>query len=94
MWPVILGREYAGSLTSLHKVKDGRNIYFFANSSSKSVDTEVVLRGSLKLSIWDPMDGRVQPVEARHSKHTTGEDLTAVPLKLKPVTAVFLVQET
>ena len=30
MWPVKMGRAYDGALTYLHKVKDGRDIYFFA----------------------------------------------------------------
>ena len=36
---------YNGALTYIHKVKNGRDIYFFANSSEKPVDTKVVLRG-------------------------------------------------
>ena len=57
MWPVKMGRSYDGSLTYNHKVKEGRNIYFFANSSDKPIETKVVLRGSMVLAIWNPMNG-------------------------------------
>jgi len=49
-----------GSLTYIHKVKDGRILYFFGNSSDKRVDTKVTLRGNLNLAIWGPMDGSVR----------------------------------
>ena len=92
-WPVIYGQNYAGSLTYIHKVKDGREVYYFANSSDKPVDTQVTLRGNMNLKIWDPMNGKIRPVDLTHSKNATGQDLTTVPLKLDPVTAVFFVQE-
>jgi hypothetical protein len=93
MWPVKIGRSYDGSLTYIHKVKDGRNIYFFANSSDKPVETKVTLRGSLNLSIWNPMDGQRQPIEETHATSPDGQPLTIVPLKLAPTTALFYVQE-
>jgi len=43
-WPVKMGPAYDGALTYIHKVKDGRDIYFFANSLDTPVDTKVVLR--------------------------------------------------
>ena len=39
------GPDYDGALTYIHKVKNDRDIYFFANSSPKAIDTKVVLRG-------------------------------------------------
>ena len=44
MWPVKLYPDYDGALTYIHKVKGGKDIYFFANSQDTPVDTEVVLR--------------------------------------------------
>jgi hypothetical protein len=92
MRPVVSGPGYAGSLTYIHKVKDGRNLYFFANSSDSPVDTSVVLRGNMELAQWDPMDGQVRAAEVTHSKHASGLDLTTARLQLKPVTAVFFVE--
>ena len=91
LWPVTLGRQYAGSLTYLHKVKDGRDIYLFANSSDRAVETKVILRGQMDLDVWDPMNGAIRPIEATHSKSEQGQEQTTVPLKLAPVTAVFFV---
>jgi len=93
MEPVKIGPDYNGSLTYIHKVKDERNIYLLANSTDNPVDTRVTLRGNLKLSIWDPMTGKIRPVDQTHSKDKTGPDLTTVPLKLDPVTAIFLVED-
>jgi hypothetical protein len=93
MWPVKMGRSYDGSMTYIHKVKAERNIYFFANSSDKPVDTTVVLRGSMNLAIWDPMNGEKRPIEQSQSQSKDGQALTTVPLKLGPVRALFYVQE-
>jgi hypothetical protein len=46
MAPLRRGNEYQGALTCIHKVKDNRDLYFFANSSPNAIDTKVVLRGS------------------------------------------------
>ena len=49
MWPLKEGREYNGALTYIHKVRNGRQIYFFANSSQRPISTTVTLRGDVKL---------------------------------------------
>jgi hypothetical protein len=89
---VHLGRDYAGSLTYLHKVKDGRDIYFFANSSAQPVDTQVVLRGRKKLAVWDPHTGERRPLETTVGE-SGGQPTTTAPLVLAPIHAVFFVQE-
>ncbi len=91
MSPVVLGRQYAGSLTYIHKVKDGREIYLFANSSDKPVDSEVALRGKMDLDLWDPMNGQIRAIEEKQSKNDKGQELTTVPLRLAPVSAAFFV---
>jgi hypothetical protein len=87
-WPVKLYPDYDGALTYLHKVKDGKDIYFFANSRDTAVDTKVVLRGRKSLELWDPMTGERRPADA-----TQSEETTTVHLVLEPVTAVFFVGE-
>ena len=62
------GPDYDGALTYIHKVKNGRDIYFFANSSPKSIDTKVVLRGKKPLRIWNPHTGAQEEVEATQSE--------------------------
>jgi len=56
-WPVKMNRAYEGALTYIHKVKDGRDIYFFANSTDNPMDADVVLRGRKSLSVWNPHTG-------------------------------------
>ncbi|MGB3151466.1 MAG: glycosyl hydrolase, partial [Maribacter sp.] len=42
-----------GVFSYMHKVKDGKNLYFFANSSDDTINTEVLLRGKLNLNVWN-----------------------------------------
>jgi hypothetical protein len=93
MWPVNIGPSYNGSLTYNHKVKQDRSIYFFANSSDKTVDTHVVLRGSVDVSLWDPMTGKTEPAAEEHSKSKDGQSITRIPLRLQAATAIFYVEE-
>jgi hypothetical protein len=92
MWPVKMGPAYDGALTYIHKVKDGRDIYFFANSQDTPVDTKVVLRGGKSLGLWNPHTGERQKAEATQAE-AGGQPVTTVHLVLAPVTAVFYVQE-
>jgi putative intracellular protease/amidase len=82
------GPYYDGALTYIHEVKDGRDIYFFANSSPKPIDTKVVLRGHKTLRIWNPHTGAQEPAE-----FTAGEAATTVRLVLPSVASLFFIQE-
>lgn len=86
------GAGYDGALTYLHKVKDGRGIYFFANSTDQPVDTKVVLRGKRALKIWDPQTGDPRPAEFT-IEAVNGQPVTTVHLAMPPVTALFYVEE-
>ena len=79
-----------GNLSYIHKIVDGRDFYFFANSSETAVDVPVAVRGKKTLEMWDPHTGETrecvsQPIE------TTGEDATEFQLTLAPVKSVFVV---
>jgi hypothetical protein len=82
--------DYDGALTYLHKVKNGQDIYFFANSTDKPVDTKVVLRGRKTLQIWDPQTGEPRPAELTPGD-ANGQPVTTVHLMMAPVTALFYV---
>ncbi len=84
------GSEYEGALTYIHKVKDDRDIYFFANSSPKDLDTKVVLRGHKTLTIWNPHTGMQQPAESTLGE-ANGQPITTVHLVLPSVTSAFFV---
>lgn len=79
-----------GALSYLHKQKDRREIYFFANSSNDAVDTFVKLRGNLAPQLWNPHTGEKTPAEVtRLQEH--GHAVTRLHLKLAPVTSLFVV---
>lgn len=92
MWPVKMGPAYDGALTYLHKVKDGRDIYFFANSADRPVDVKVALRGDKNLAVWNPHTGEKEKAEVTKSE-TAGQPVTTLHLILSPVKATFFVQE-
>ncbi|MBN1420904.1 MAG: discoidin domain-containing protein, partial [Planctomycetes bacterium] len=79
-----------GHLSAIHKVKDRRDIYFFANSSDATVDATVRLRGSLVLERWDPHTGEITACAAEILSRDGGQ-ATQVRLHLAPVRSLFLV---
>jgi alpha-L-rhamnosidase len=84
-----VGPDYDGALTYIHKVRDGRDIYFFANSTAKEVDTKVVLRGKKTLKTWNPHTGAVgQPPELADADGTT-----TLHLVLPSTSSLLFVQE-
>lgn len=84
--------EKLGMLSYIHKQKDGRDIYFFANSTDKPVDTWVTLRGKLNLEQWNPYNGHTGKwKEIKSEKSTEGKDVTLIRLQLKPVESVFAI---
>lgn len=80
-----------GMMSYLHKVKDGRNVYFFANSTDKRMETFVNLRGTQKLQRWDPHTGAMTPMTTSDLV-VNGQPFTRVQLKVDPVESVFLVE--
>jgi len=92
LWPVPMNRDYAGALTYIHKVKSGRDIYFFANSTDAAVDATVVLRGNKNLAVWDPHTGEKKQADAATSE-VAGQPMTTTHLALQPLTSVFYVQQ-
>ena len=92
MGPLEKGRAFAGALTYIHKVKNGRDIYFFANSSEERVDTNVVLRVRKELTIWNPHTGEKEQATLMHAK-AGGTDVTTVRLVLPPLASRFYIQE-
>jgi hypothetical protein len=86
------GNEYEGALTYIHKVKENRDIYFFANSSPKAIDTKAILRGNKTLRIWNPHTGAQEQAELTQSE-VNGEPVTVIRLVLPSVTSLLFVQE-
>jgi hypothetical protein len=81
-------------LQYIHKLIDGRNIYFFANVKGRNIETVVTLRGKVRLEAWDPHTGEFQKMKAEYAKDkASGSNNTTVNLKLKPYHSVFWVEE-
>ena len=84
--------EKLGMFSYIHKQKDGKDIYFFANSTDSFVETDVRLKGKLSLEIWNPYTGDLGkeiPV-----KYEIGNDnivYTTFRLQLSPVKSIFII---
>ncbi|MGJ8691797.1 MAG: glycosyl hydrolase [Thalassotalea sp.] len=77
-----------GMLLYLHKVKEGRNIYYFSNSTAQLIDASVELRGPQKLQLWDPHTGTTHKVESK-----IVDNYTVAQIKLASLKSLFLVQD-
>lgn len=80
-------------LSYIHKVKDGRDIYFFANSTDAAVNADILLRGDHKLKKWNPHTGETERVAQCETIDTNGMSQTKIRLELAPVSSVFYVGE-
>ncbi len=77
-----------GKFNYVHKVKEEQHIYFFTNSSDEEIETEVLLRGKMKVEKWNPHNGEI--VQLITNSTTNGnQDFTKCKLKLGAVSSVF-----
>ncbi|MDR1142445.1 MAG: hypothetical protein LBL62_12190 [Planctomycetaceae bacterium] len=94
--------EGNGMLQYIHKIKDGRNIYFFANSSNTPVEFDAVLRGTFAhLENWNPHDGSMTTMKiqsnlskdsVKDSAKDSARNTTTIRLILPPVCSTFVVE--
>ncbi|MEO5891130.1 MAG: glycosyl hydrolase [Ferruginibacter sp.] len=82
----------SGAFSYIHKIKDGKNIYYFANSMEKEINTIVHLRGSIQAALWDPATGKKELVKDLAYKKIDGIIYTTIKLHLKPVQSLFIVE--
>ncbi len=80
-----------GMLSYIHKKKDERDIYFFANSSDDNIETIVEVKGSIHPELWDPTNGLITPIKQVETVKKKGISYTRFPLNLKAVTSSFVV---
>ena len=77
-----------GNLSYIHKVVDGRNLYFIGNSSDTKIDLEITLRGKFEvLELWDPATGERTLVET-----SVNGDSTALNLTMDKVSSYILIE--
>ena len=82
-----------GVLRYIHKTRNGRHVFFFANLDPKLAETTVFLRGRHRLETWDPHTGAISPVDSRFSPRNR-TDWTEVRLRLPYLKSVFLISST
>jgi hypothetical protein len=86
-WPFKTLADYDGSLTYTHKVKDGRDIYYFSNSTDKAIDTKVAFRGAKDLELWNPITGEIRKADFVKTD-VNGKPVTTAKLVIPPVSAI------
>jgi len=85
-------RNTMGMLSYIHKELNNKQIYFFANSTKKTVNTRVTLSGKLKIERWNPYTGNTTDWEnVTYTKDLADHDFTSFPLQLGEVKSVFAV---
>lgn len=82
-----------GMFSYMHKIKDGKDIYLFANSSDDTIDTNVLLRGKHKLESWNPYKGSIDNQIKTSYIEKNGVTYTKFHLQLLPVKSVFFVSK-
>lgn len=89
-----LPSEKLGMLSYIHKQKNRKDIYLFANSTDHPVKTNVSLKGKLSLEIWNPYTGSMEKkVNSKYEKKENGITYTTFTLDLSPVNSVFIIGE-
>jgi len=79
-----------GVFNYIHKQRDGKDIYFFSNSTDDNLTTPVELEGCLTLEAWNPYTGKVAAVPAE-TVSRDGKDYTRFDLTLPAVKSTFIV---
>ncbi len=82
--------EASKALRYIHKIHDGRDIYFIANLGTAPISTWVELRGTLRPERWDPHTGEISKATYVHEKRRS-TDITRVRVKLPTVRSMFIV---
>ena len=77
-------------LRYIHRVKDGVQVYFFANLGDKEAAATIRLRGTFKPELWNPHDGNFSAPEFTHAVEN-GQPVTRVRLTLGPVRSCFII---
>ena len=81
-----------GSFSYIHKVKEDRNIYFFANSSDNDFDAAIQIRGELREPMWwDPATGESRPADCTVTQ-IDGQTVTLVEQPFASIQSLFLVE--
>ncbi len=76
----------------IHKVIEGQDVFYFANTGDDPVNIPVTLRGNIKLQSWDPHTGEITNINSRNDTDSkTEKESTVANLRLKPFYSCFWV---
>jgi len=83
------------ALQYIHKVVDGRDVYYFANTGRDQIKTDIMLRGKIRLEEWDPHTGGIRMIKTRIINRDHPESVfTRADLNLRPYHSVFWIRKT
>ena len=85
-----------GMVSYIHKVKNGNDVYFFANSSNSPAEFTATLRGTFsRLELWNPITGATTRLDPDSDLVTVdGEKgTTTVRMSLASIECAFIVGE-
>lgn len=89
-----LPSEKLGMLSYIHKQKNGKDIYLFANSTDYPVETKVALKGKLALEVWNPYTGTTEKkTDIKYEEKEKDVIYTTFTLNLSPVHSTFIIGE-
>lgn len=78
----------------IHKVLEGRNVFFFANTGHSEIQTEATLRGRIPLEEWNPHTGTIRETDIKFNENTnSGLVSTVIQIDLKPYNSVFFIEK-
>ena len=80
----------------IHKVKNGTEVYFIANSSNKPAEFNATLRGTFKwIDLWNPMTGETTRVDQNLEIVSVDQEkgTTTVRMSLKSIECAMIVGE-
>ena len=82
-----------GYLNYIHKQKEGKDLYFFSNTTENQLSTTINLRGKLKqLELWNPHTGSIEKaLGTKQNKQPDGSFTTSLDIDLPAVSSIFVV---
>lgn len=89
--PLENDKHNMGCFTYVHKVMDGKNLFYFANSTNEKIDTDVLVRGKFKLESWDAYNGEIDKISTTVIKKD-GIYYTKFRLQLEKVKSILIVE--
>lgn len=81
-----------GCFSYVHKIKDGKSFFYFANSTDNKIDTDVLLRGKFNLESWNAYNGKSDKISSTVIKKDNMY-YTKFRLQIDKVSSVLIVEK-